>query len=1393
MYQTPQSVVFIDANVSDVQHLLNGVLPGVAVKVLAPDVGGIAQITDYLRAYPADTVHIVSHGAPGVLFLGNTQLNLTNLETHAQALQSWFSPQISNPTLLLYGCNVAAGDAGEEFIAKLHHLTGAVIAASNTPIGSAALGGQWQLPIQVGFANSVLAFNTEAMETYSHVLELPAPRSAQVGNEVFLGGSFIELGINSGGAFGSQSAKPSGFFGTTQRSNVGMSVDLDGFATGTVGSGDYFLPGDPEERWAIGYQVNGNTVTASNGKNTNAITTTVTDTSVGDSLAATVTGTHSSTLQINQEYSLKSGDKFFKTTVTLTNASTTDTLDGVRYMRSFDPDNPRDFGGNSSTVNTVQATIAEDGYALVEAKAGPTDPAVAATGTEVPVFFYSEDPRAVASYFGFANTNPYDSAAYGAPPAKGVSSTADIGITMTFDVGSLAPGASTTMVFYTSLDPRPFSEVIGGLSSIPDLEDASDTGLSTTDNVTSDTTPTFVGSLDSSASGETIKIYANAVLVGSSTVQSDGSWSVTASSLLDGDYAITSTRTGSGAEGEPSSPLNVTIDTTPPSTPPSAPDLTAASDNGASNTDNITSLTTPTFAGTLTAAETGFLVKIFDGATEVGQGTVQSDGSWSVETSTLEFGNRSISYSLTDLAGNESSLSSPLAVTIEPPDQPPVLTLPTAGIALDDGNSTVVSADLTLADADGGTIDGAKVSIGTGFKAGEDALGILGQTGSSGTVEGLGWDYNSSTGILTLTGSASAETYQTALRQVTFNSLSDSPTTAGARDVQFSIGSQLANPDNGHFYEFVTDPGITWTSAKTAAEGRSFFGLQGYLVTVTSTAENAFVASKLNGLGWLGASDATVEGDWRWMTGPEAGQQFWSGLSTGGPVGGNFNNWASGEPNNAGDEDYGHFLSGGDWNDYANATTVNGYVVEYGGMPGDPVLNLVGDVTVTVNSVNDSPTGTVTISGTAEQGSTLTAANTLADPDGLGAITYTWFADGSPTGVTGATYALAQADVGKVFTVQASYTDGGSTLESATSSPTSAVANVNDSPTGTVTIDGTITQGQILTANTSTLGDADGLGTLSYQWQQSTDGITFSNIDGATGVNYSPRNDQVNQFLQVAVSYVDGQGTAESLTSAPTSESVEKFGATSDFNGDGSVDIFWRHQNVGESVFWLMDNIDFAGGDFLSPVISDVNWDIKALGDLNGDGTPDLVWQNEATNQAAVWLMDGVNLTSGELLPNDAASGWKVVESGDFNDNGKDDLLWRNANTGELAVWFMDGTNFVSGEFITLNAGLDWEVGAVGDFTKDGKTDIFWENRITGANVFWEMDGTNFVSAIETTTAETIWQAKGSGDFSQDGNLDLLWHNPSTGENALWLMDGTDLVAGVTTLPTTEVSWNPVV
>lgn len=284
-------------------------------------------------------------------------------------------------------------------------------------------------------------------------------------------------------------------------------------------------------------------------------------------------------------------------------------------------------------------------------------------------------------------------------------------------------------------------------------------------------------------------------------------------------------------------------------------------------------------------------------------------------------------------------------------------TPPSPEIATSAGTSTfsaasgpvVVDPALTVSGAD---VNGATVSVEEGFAPG-DALAATAMHGVSAT-------FDAATGVLTLTGTATAAQYQEILRTVTFSTTN--PSAAAPRTVTFNLaGGALYLAYTGHFYEYVQAPGTTWLEARDFAEqvdqyGGSrrpvgVYGLQGYLVTVTSAEESAFVASKIQGQGWMGASDAAEDKIWRWMTGPEAGTHFFTqtgyvdgGTNTcgsgGSAVGGAFHNFASGEPNDwgatggtgcANGENYAHFFVDGTWNDYAfDNTSIDGYVVEYG-------------------------------------------------------------------------------------------------------------------------------------------------------------------------------------------------------------------------------------------------------------------------------------------------------------------------------------------------------------------------------------------------------------------------------------------------------------------------------
>ena len=219
-----------------------------------------------------------------------------------------------------------------------------------------------------------------------------------------------------------------------------------------------------------------------------------------------------------------------------------------------------------------------------------------------------------------------------------------------------------------------------------------------------------------------------------------------------------------------------------------------------------------------------------------------------------------------------------------------------------------------------------------------------------------------------------------------------------------------------------------------------------------------------------------------------------------------------------------------------------------------------------VANVNDAPTGLPGITGTVAQAQELAAVtDTIDDLDGAPAggfvFTYQWERgvtddNNTPqdktddsvtwdaiTAATGRLYTLAQADVGHQVRVVVGFTDGQGTAEALTSAATGTVANVNDAPTGLPGITGTVAQGQELTADTSAIADADGLGAFGYQWQRGVtddkgtadtadDSVSWTAIVGETAATYTLAQADVGHQVRVVVGFTDGQGTAEALTSA---------------------------------------------------------------------------------------------------------------------------------------------------------------------------------------------------------------------------------------------------------------------
>ena len=183
-----------------------------------------------------------------------------------------------------------------------------------------------------------------------------------------------------------------------------------------------------------------------------------------------------------------------------------------------------------------------------------------------------------------------------------------------------------------------------------------------------------------------------------------------------------------------------------------------------------------------------------------------------------------------------------------------------------------------------------------------------------------------------------------------------------------SFEEPVFNPGNGHWYQYVQSYG-SWSQARDAAALSQLGDLDGYLVTITSADEQAFINTAFANLyyTWIGASDAATQGSWTWVTGPEAGLVF---TIEGASATGAYNNWQSGQPGNSGPSAnsgamLGYYSNNG-WYAFDGAYNyASGYIVEYGApgdstslqLPGDLLDGGAGDDSINSRGGNDSIDG----------------------------------------------------------------------------------------------------------------------------------------------------------------------------------------------------------------------------------------------------------------------------------------------------------------------------------------------------------------------------------------------------------------------------------------------------
>jgi hypothetical protein len=270
--------------------------------------------------------------------------------------------------------------------------------------------------------------------------------------------------------------------------------------------------------------------------------------------------------------------------------------------------------------------------------------------------------------------------------------------------------------------------------------------------------------------------------------------------------------------------------------------------------------------------------------------------------------------------------------------------------------------------------------------------------------------------------------------------------------------------------------------------------------------------------------------------------------------------------------------------------------------------------------------------------------------------------------------------------------------------------------------------------------------------------------------------------------------------SAVTADPSSSVVGISDFNGDNQADILWRSSVNGSLVDWSMNGstlVDASGVTMNgAAVLVDASWSVLGVGDFDGDGRSDVLWQKN-DGSLAVWTMNGATITSstaptlnGVALAPD--SSWSVGGIGDFDGDGNADILWRRTD-GTLAEWSMNGATVNSSQPLTMNGvavtpDSSWSIAGIGDFDGDGNADILWRGA-DGSVTAWLMNGATITSGNAVTfngatvSVDASWHVVEVGDFDGDGNADIMWRNDN-GTMAEWLMNGSQIVSS--TAPTVQ-------
>ena len=164
-------IVFVDTSVPDYQRIVNAIDPSAELFLLNNKSSGVQQMAEVLKyRRNVQAVHVVAHGDEAFIQLGSSSLTFGKLNLYQPEMSVIRASLALEGDLLLYSCNTGHGERGQQFVEKLAMMTGADVAASNDLTGSANLNGDWDLEVRSGEIESDQPWSKTAIKDFNHVL-----------------------------------------------------------------------------------------------------------------------------------------------------------------------------------------------------------------------------------------------------------------------------------------------------------------------------------------------------------------------------------------------------------------------------------------------------------------------------------------------------------------------------------------------------------------------------------------------------------------------------------------------------------------------------------------------------------------------------------------------------------------------------------------------------------------------------------------------------------------------------------------------------------------------------------------------------------------------------------------------------------------------------------------------------------------------------------------------------------------------------------------------------------------------------------------------------------------------------------------------------------------------